>query len=379
MNQVTTNGVTDVAVNLLFCTPGRVGGSEEYLVRQLAGLAAVTNTVENRVDVTLYASDAFFAAHGDVPGRRRPSPVPTARRPLRVALEHTWLAANTRRADVVHHGGGTVPRVGRQPTVLTLHDLQFLRFPEYVAPTKLRYLRWMVPRSVARATIVAAPSEYVRDTVVDAYGADPSRVVVVPHGVADPDRAAMPDAAAVRARYGLGDGPVLVYPAMTHPHKNHTILLEAMATRWSDPALRLVLLGGPGAADAEVTSRIEQLGLGSRVVRPGRVSDLDRDALIALADALVFPSRYEGFGAPLVEAMALGTPIVCADHPAITDVVRDAAVVLPPDDVDAWGAALDEVRRRRDELVAAGRRRREAFTLDASGRALAAAYEAAVA
>jgi glycosyltransferase involved in cell wall biosynthesis len=367
--------VSDVAVNLLFCTPGRVGGSEEYLVRQLAGLAAVTNDVE----VTLFASDAFFAAHGDVPGRRRPAPVPTARRPLRVAVEHTWLAAATRHADLVHHGGGTVPRVGRQPTVLTLHDLQFLQFPDYVAPVKLRYLRWMVPRSVRRATIVVTPSEYVRATALDAYGVDPSHVVVVPHGVADPDRAAMPGATAVRARYGLGDGPVLVYPAITHPHKNHAVLLEAMAKHWSDPALRLVLLGRPGAADARVTGEIERLGLGSRVVRPGRVPDLDRDALIALADALVFPSRYEGFGAPLVEAMALGTPIVCADHPAIADVVGDAAVVVPTDDVDAWGAALDEVRRRTGELVAAGRCRRQEFTLEASGRALATAYEAAVA
>ncbi len=109
---------------------------------------------------------------------------------------------------------------------------------------------------------------------------------------------------AVRQRYGLGEGPYVVYPAITHPHKNHQLLIDVMARHWTDPALRLVLLGGAGAVDADVGRSIIDRGLGDRVVRPGRVPDADRDALIAGATALVFPSRYEGFGAPLIEAMA---------------------------------------------------------------------------
>jgi glycosyltransferase involved in cell wall biosynthesis len=365
------------AVNLLFCVPGEVGGSEEYLVRQLAGLAADARGAD--VELALHASPAFFRAHPELPGRRVPSPVHARRRPVRVLMEHTWLAARTRGADVVHHGGGTVPAIGAHPTVLTLHDLQFLRFPEYVAPRKLRYLRWMVPRSVARATVIATPSEYVRSSVLDAYGVDPARVLIVPHGVPEPHEEAMPSPADTRARYGLGDGPVVVYPAVTHPHKNHAVLLDAMARSWTEPELRLVLLGGRGGADDAVGRRIAELGLSARVVRPGRVPDHDRDAIIALADALVFPSRYEGFGAPLVEAMALGTPIVCSDHPAIVEVVGDAAVVVAPDDPDAWSGALAEVRRRRAELVAAGRRRRATFTVAAAGAALSVAYRTAVA
>jgi alpha-1,3-rhamnosyl/mannosyltransferase len=99
----------------------------------------------------------------------------------------------------------------------------------------------------------------------------------------------------------------------------------------------------------------------------------DRDALIAGATALVFPSRYEGFGAPLIEAMALGTPVVCGDHPALREVAGSAAIVLP-DDVDAWSGALEEVGRRRAELIAAGHERLELYTLAISGGALVDAY-----
>jgi glycosyltransferase involved in cell wall biosynthesis len=107
------------------------------------------------------------------------------------------------------------------------------------------------------------------------------------------------------------------------------------------------------------------------------VSDADRDGLVAAADALVFPSEYEGFGAPAVEAMTLGAPVVCSDQPALADVVGDAGLVLPLD-LDAWADALDVVAARSDEMREAGRRRARAFTTEQSGAALAVAYDLAV-
>lgn len=377
-----------VAVNLLWCVPGQVGGSEEYLARQLEGAARV-DPDHRRVAPTLFTLPGHPEVHPELVER---FPVVTARtdggrRPHRVLVEHTWLRRRTRvdpvrvgAFDLVHHGGGTTPMVGSRPILLTIHDLQYLEHPEYVAPRKLRYLRGAVPRSVARASVVAVPSEFVRGTVIDAFATDPERVVVVPHGV-DVDHdvtTAAVDEAALRARYGLGSGPVVVYPAITHPHKNHLLLLETMRRRWVDPDLRLVLLGGRGAADADVERTIDEHGLRSRVVRPGRVPARDRDALIAIADALVFPSGYEGFGAPLIEAMALGTPIVCGDHPAVREVVGEAGVVVPGEP-DAWGDALEVARRSRRELVAAGRERVAHFSLEASGAALLDAYERTVA
>jgi alpha-1,3-rhamnosyl/mannosyltransferase len=300
-----------------------------------------------------------------------------ASRPRRVLAEHTWLRRHTGDADLVHHGGGTAPAVGRRPIVLTIHDLQYLTHPEYLTSTKRRYLERAIPRSVGRAAVVVVPTEYVRTTVIDAYDVDSERVRVVPHGVETTLGAGAPSAPDLRRDYGLGDGPMIVYPAITHPHKNHRFVLEVMARHWTDPDLRLVLLGGRGAAEAEVADDIVRLGLERRVVRPGRVPDAHRDGLIAAADALVFPSQYEGFGAPAVEAMALGTPVICSDQPALAEVVGDAGLVLPLD-VDAWADALDNVATGADAMRAAGRTRARAFSTERSGAELAAAYDLAL-
>ncbi|MEX2628177.1 MAG: glycosyltransferase [Ilumatobacteraceae bacterium] len=269
-----------VAVNLLWCIPGQVGGSEEYLARQLQGLTAVDPGAD-RASPTLFTLPTYPAAHPEL-ADRFPIVSPRfsgQRRGRRVIAEHTWLRRRARAGpgrsdgfDLVHHGGGTAPMTGSRPTVLTIHDLQYLEHPHFVSPRKLRYLRAAVPRSVARASIVAVPSEFVRGTVVDALGVDPDRVVVVPHGIDAPAWPVVEDEAALRARWGLGTGPVLVYPAITHPHKNHRLLLDTMRHHWADePDLRLVLLGGRGAADAEVERAIHEHGLHDRVVRPRRV------------------------------------------------------------------------------------------------------------
>jgi glycosyltransferase involved in cell wall biosynthesis len=363
-----------VAVNLLWCVPGGVGGSEQYLVRQLLGLGSQPSPFEP----TLYCLPSFADAHPELAALYPmvAATISGTSRPRRVLAEHTWLRRRTRDADVVHHGGGTAPTVGRRPIVLTIHDLQYLTHPEYLTPTKRRYLERTIPRSVDRAAVVAVPTEYVRTTVVDAFGTDPDRVVVVPHGVEPSLGADAPSALELRHVYGLGSGPVIVYPAITHPHKNHRFLLDLMAGHWTDPELRLVMLGGRGAAEAQVQADIVRLGLERRVVRPGRVSDAHRDGLVSAADALVFPSEYEGFGAPVAEAMALGTPVICADQPALAEVVGDAGLVLPLD-VDAWADALDVVAARSSEMSAAGRRRVGAFTTERSGAALAGAYDLA--
>ena len=366
--------MTSVAVNLTWCVPGDVGGSEEYLVRQLLGLA---DRPEGFAP-TLYCLPAFVDAHPELVAVY---PVVAARitgtdRPRRVLAENTWLARQARAADVVHHGGGTVPTIGSGPIVLTIHDLQYLTYPEYLTPVKRRYLRTTIPRSIRRATVIATPSEYVKSVVVEHFGTDPATIVVVPHGVEPHLGRDAPSESDLRRHYGLGLGPVLVFPAITHPHKGHRFLLEVMARTWTDPDLRLVLLGGSGAVAAEVDRAIVELGLQQRIIRPGRVPAADRDGLIALADALVFPSEYEGFGAPVVEAMALGTPVVCSDQAALAEVVGNAGIVLPRT-VDAWADALDQVARQRSSLIAAGRARAADFTIARSGAALAEAYRAA--
>ncbi len=366
----------DVAVNLLWCVPGKVGGSEEYLVRQMLGLTEI----ETEFVPTLYAVSGFGAAHPDLASAFRvvDAPIDGTNRTRRVIAEHGWLATHTGSARLVHHGGGTVPSRGTRPTVLTIHDLQYLTYPQYFSSVKRAYLARVMPRSARRADVIAVPTGFVRNTVVQAYGVPADRVVVVPHGLESTVGVAATAEGELRKRLGLGNGPVVVLPAMTHPHKGHLFLLQLFAERWTDPDLRLVLTGGSGAADPDVSEAIVRLGLTSRVVRTGRVSAADRDGLIAMAVAMVFPSEYEGFGAPIIEAMALGTPVICSDQTCLPEVAGDAAIVLPLQ-IDAWAGALDAAMSRRDELVRAGLERATHFTAATSARALVSAYALALA
>ena len=370
--------MSQIAVNLLWCVPGDVGGSEQYLVRQLRGLAEPANAHTH--DITMYVLPGLIESHpalADI-GRVVTAPIDGKSRPQRVAAEHTWLAWHDRQADLVHHGGGTVPAVGGRPAVLTIHDLQYLEYPQYFSRFKHEYLVRRMPRSVRRAALITVPSEFVRSTVIEAFGVALERVVVVPHGVEPDIGVGATPSDVLKARYGIGDRRMVMLPAATFPHKGHRFLLRLMAERWTDNELCLVMTGGTGLAEAEVVADIERLGLNDRVLRLGRVSANDRDGLLQMAEALVFPSEYEGFGAPLIEAMSLGTPIISSDRTAVPEVVGDAGLCLPLD-IDAWADALDIVGAKRAEFVAAGRRRVERYSCEQSAAALLAAYGVALA
>ena len=362
-----------IGVNMLWCRTGRVGGSEEYLVRQLTGLA---ECAPHEVEVTVFAQPSFLAAHpGLASGAVRASREWGDARAARVWGEHAWLARAARGLDAMHHGGGTLPRRGVAPTLLTLHDVQYLTYPRWFGLARLAYLHATVPSSVRRATRVAVPSAYVRGVVVERFGRDAREVHVVRHGLEPALGAAATPDAQLRRRLGLGDHPYVVYPAITHPHKNHALLVDLLAGPWRASGVRLVLAGGAGRADRALTTAIAARGVADRVVRTGRVGAADRDGLVRGARALVFPSLYEGFGAPVLEAMALGTPVVTTGAAALGDLASGAAVVAEPT-VDAWAGALDEVERRRDALVAAGRTRAAAYTTRASGDDLLGVYRA---
>lgn len=358
-----------LAVNLLWCRPGAVGGSEEYLTRQLVGL------VEHGLFARVFAPKGFAAAHPEVATGHEivESRHDSSSRSRRIATESTWLYRRTRDAALVHHGGGTLPIRRRQPTVLTIHDLQYQRFPEYFSRGRRAYLRSTMPRSARGATLVTVPTQYVKKTVVDSFGIDPTRIVVVPHGVDDRlNRACTPEDE-LRARFALGDGPIVVYPAVTHPHKGHRFLIDVADRHWSHLGVRLVLTGGAGAADVAVKQQVSDPRVARSVTHVGRVSDADRNGLIRMAHALAFPSEYEGFGAPVIEAMQLGTPVVASDQACLPEVVGEAGLVLALQE-DLWAGLPDLVRARRTELVQRGIEHVQQYSIAASGAALAAAY-----
>ena len=364
-----------IAINMLWCVPGQVGGSEEYFVRQLLGL----HEINAPFDVTVFAPRGFSVAHPDVAQNVRVVEVGNncSNRELRVSLENTWLANKTRKFDLVHHGGGTLPSRGNASTLLTIHDVQYLSYPQYFNAMKLRYLRNRVPSSVRRATCIATPTNYVRQSLNAAFGNVESRSFVVRHGMEQNIGVNATDEGDLRSRFHLGDARILIFPAMTHPHKNHEFVLRMLAGPWRDDNLKLVMAGGHGLADTHVNQMIVELGLGDRAIRIGRVDANDRDGLIRLAEALVFPSMYEGFGAPVVEAMALGTPVIASDCASLPEVVGDAGLVLPLEE-SAWADALNEVGRRRTELIARGQTRSAQFTSAKSAEDLCVAYDAAL-
>ena len=366
-----------IAMNLLWCVPG-VGGSEEYLVRQLVGLSEI----ETEYLVDVFAPRGFSQRQPVIAEKFTVIEAPSEclRREQRVLLEHTWLAAKTRGYDAVHHGGGSVPRIGNRKTLLTIHDVQWVDYPHYVRPIKLRYLKYMVPSSLRRATRIAVPSRFVAHTLTRSFGTPPEKIGVVRHGLESHFDEAVTPPDVLRSRFNLGDGPILVFPAITHPHKNHAFLLHLMARghgAWADDALRLVFAGSAGLAENEVRQLINELQLDEKVVMPGRVSAADRNGLLAMADAMVFPSQYEGFGAPVIEAMRCGTPVMCSDQGSLPEVVGDAGLVCPLTD-QAWVNALDAVRVRRNELVAAGHDRARMFTAALSASELVEQYDAIV-
>lgn len=369
-----------VAVNLLWLAPGRVGGSEEST---LASLRALDEADDPDIAIELCAPAALLEAHPDL-ARRFPVHVLTARwggRPARILAESTWLASQTRRADLVHHTGGTVPPRRARPCVLTLHDLQPLERRATHGRVKRAYLGLAVPRSVAAARVVVVPSRFVRDAVVDRFGTDPSKVHVVPHGISAP--APLPERAVedVRRRHRL-DGAVVLYPAITYPHKNHAVLVDAFATVLRrHPAAVLLLTGGAGGEEEAVLQQVARLGIGGSVRRLGRVPGLELEALYQAATVVAVPSRYEGFGLPAAEAMARGRPLVAARATALPEVVGDAGVLVDPDDVEGWAAAVERLlddAEERARRTAAGRARVAAFSWSANATGLLAAYHQAL-
>lgn len=371
-----------VGINLLSVVPGDVGGSEEYLCRLLDAIAPGSPF---GLDVRLYVSSGFPEAHPELAAIYRTEVAGGSgrSRPRRIVTESTWLARKTRvaRLDLVHHGGGRLPAVRGAPAVLHLHDLQYLAMPLNFSTIKLAYLRWAVPRSVRRARLVLTPTGFVRDTVVRELAVTPDRVAVVPQPLASPVPPPEPaDCEEARATYGL-PGPFLLYPAVTWPHKNHAVALRTLAGLQRDhPGLVLVLTGARAGAEADVMAEAERLGVAPYVRRTGRIPRRHLDALLAEADALVFPSRYEGFGVPVLEAMRAGCPVVASNQTSLPEVVGPAGLLVDPDDDEAW---VEAVRRVLDddllraELMEAGRRRVLEYSPARAATALAGAYRQA--
>jgi glycosyltransferase involved in cell wall biosynthesis len=344
-----------VALSLLTLVPGRLGGSETYVRELLRGLVRVGDR-DYRVVLPPVAADRGEGLPAVVAGEYRGgSSTPSRLVAMGLAAGRPGpLRRHLAGAGVVHFPLTIeLPRT-ELPKVVTLHDLQHLDLPGLFprAERALRAALWH--RSLRRADRVVAISEFVRGRAVATLGLDPERVAVVPLGI---DHERLKPASVPRERF-------LLYPARPWPHQNHERLLAAFAlVRQQQPDLRLVLTGG-GTFPA-VPEGVEVRG------------HVDAAALVSLlqrAAALVFPSLYEGFGLPPLEAMACGCPVACSSAAALPETVGDAARLFDPRDPRSIADAVLDVLADPQPWVERGLRRAASFSWDETARRTDAVY-----
>lgn len=273
------------------------------------------------------------------------------------------LELTIHRVDLVFLPTHNVPLLHPRRVVATLHDIGFERHPELYPVSQLRYHRPMARRAVRAAGRVLTVSEFSRDEIVSFHKMDPARVTVTANAI-DPAvyHPSIPETeqSAVRNRYGLS-GPFLVFVGRLEAKKNLANILRGFALvkrrRGSGDPVKLALIGNPGHGFDAIKAVIAGDGLAPHLVLPGYVPEPDLPALLAAARGLVFPTRYEGFGIPILQAQAVGTPVITSDHAAMPETAGAGAILVNADDPEAIAGAMmvvldDEARRR--ELRAAG-------------------------
>ena len=346
-----------IGVNLAYLRPSAVGGSEVYVRALIGELARNPDVV-----VTAYCWEFAAEALRTLPGLSvRIVCKADFRQVRRFVIENFKLAPMLThdRVDVLfspaNYGAPLLP-VGI-PQVATIHDLQHESHPGNFALTQRLARAVFVRATIQRCKRVIAISEFTREDLLERYRLRRDKVVTVHEGV---DRLSPPterERRRVRRDYGLTRG-YLYYPASMAPHKNHSLLADVMKRlAVNGQSLDLVLTGARTETYVVFMEKVRREGLAGRVRHLGFVPREDVFCLMADAEALVFPSEFEGFGLPLLEAMQCGTPVVAARRASIPEVVGDAAILLEPQDVGGWVNAIKRLladRAYRGGLVEKG-------------------------
>ncbi len=351
-----------VGLNLIFLVPGETGGME-VAAREL--IPALLEQAPAGMRFTAFINREAAGTRDGPWGELLPAvtvPVNARSRVQWVLAEQTLLPVLAARAGVelVHSMASTAPLWGRFRRVVTVHDLIYARFPDAHAGLRDRGMRVLVPAAVRRSHRVIADSRSTRDDLVGLLGADPERIDVVPLGLGAIRRVEPSPERDVRARFELGERPVVLSLSAKRPHKNLLALIAALARLSPVERPVLVLPGYPTGYESELRARAHALDLDVDVRFPAWVSEEELEGLWAIARAFVFPSLYEGFGLPVLEAMARGVPVACSNASSLPEVAGDAALLFDPRDEDAIALALrrlleDEALRSRLRLLGSER------------------------
>jgi glycosyltransferase involved in cell wall biosynthesis len=348
-----------IGVNALYLIPGGVGGTEVYLRELLAALARIDSENEYFVFTNRETGADLTPRRDNFHGK--PQAVSAKSRPLRIAWEQTILPLEVLRfkLDVLLNPGFTAPILTSCPCVTVFHDLQHQRHPEYFRRFDLPFWRFFLWASAHRAARIIAVSDATRADLLRLYRVPAERIHVVHHGV---------DSALFDLRRERVERFVLCVSTL-HPHKNIDRLIRAYAREKRD--YKLVLAGMRGFHADAIERLIFELDVRDRVTLTGWISRAKLYDLYDRALACIYPSTFEGFGMPVLEAMAAGVPLACSEIPPLREVAADAALYFDPLDENALAAAL--ARLVRDEPLRAhlsrkGRERARSFTWERAAR-----------
>jgi glycosyltransferase involved in cell wall biosynthesis len=371
-----------VGLNLVFLVPGEQGGMEVYARELLSALAAERPDLR----LTAFVNREARAAGGEWDELADVVEVPVfARSRVQwVRGEQVLLPGLARRAgvDVLHSMASTAPARGAFKRVVTIHDLLYRVVPDAHFGIRGLGMRVLVPLAARTSDRVIAISRSTAADVQRYLKVPADRLDVIASGVGVTPAGAPEPAAALRERHGLGARRVVLSVSAKRPHKNLERLLQALAAIAPERRPLLVVPGYPTPYEATLRERAEQLGVTADLRLLDWVSGPELEGLYALADAFVFPSLYEGFGLPVLEAMRRGVPVACSDRSSLPEVAGDAALLFDPEDVGSITRAIERILgdpAEADRLRAAGRLQAARFTWAATARATAASYERAMA
>jgi radical SAM superfamily enzyme YgiQ (UPF0313 family)/glycosyltransferase involved in cell wall biosynthesis len=348
--------------------PGRtgVGYYTEHLLHHLA------QTASN--DELIVVSNRAIDTTRPLPSRVRVA-TPAHRVPRLVWMQTLAVTALREvEADVVHFTNGMLPLMSPVPTVVTIHDMSLRLYPRYHPPRRVILNRPLVDLAARRADAIITPSESAKRDIVRLYQLDPDRVHVV-YEAAAPSFKRVHDPATlarVRAHYGLEER-IILYVGTIEPRKNLPTLIDAFAARQRSGALRhqLVCVGPYGWLSRGVETQIRRAGTAGAIKFTGYVPFDDLSAIYSLAEMFVYPSMYEGFGLPVVEAMACGVPVITGQTAALSEIGGGAIMTVDRIDPDTLGRALVELaesRDRREELSGRGLARAASFSWQRAAR-----------
>jgi glycosyltransferase involved in cell wall biosynthesis len=361
---------------LLHSGPGyRSAGVSVYTDRLLRALPAVAPQHE-------YV--AYIGRDTNVPAGvlARPAPVSFHSAPTRVAWEQLALPilAPASRVDVLHGTVNVLPMLSRGPTVVTVHDLSFLRFPDRLSTARRRYLSRMVGSSARRASRVIAVSESTRADLIELASVDPGRISVVYPGVDESFRPI--DGAAEHQGRVFGGRPYILHVGTLEPRKNQDILIRAFAALRAGRGIPHVLavIGARGWMYEALFERVEELGLRDDVHFLDYVPPSELPLWYNGAELFAYPSAFEGFGLPVLEAMACGVPTITSSTSSLEELAGGACLTVEPGSVEALETAMARIlddTRLQAKLQSAGIARASAFSWEACARGTVAAYSVA--